>query len=414
MKRICLQWPRFGPYHLARLDALHALLAPQGVEVVGLETAGHDATYAWRTESQPHSFRREQVFPGQVFETLRPDEIHARMTAMLDRLQPDAVVINSYSFPDARACLWWCRRHHRIAAVVTDSKEDDAPRVWWREQLKALIVRQFDAALLGGTPHRAYFEKLGFPGSHIFLGCDVVDNEYFARGAEQARRTPASAAHLPGLEQDPPFFLAVSRFLPVKNLGGLLEAYRRYRAAVPAPWRLVVVGDGPERAALEAFVERHALEGVTLTGFRQIEDLPAYYGRAGALVHAAVKDTWGLVVNEAMAAGLPVLVSERAGCAQDLVRDGDNGFRFDPADVESLARLLERVSAPGTDRARMGRRSHEIIAEWSLERFAESTWAAVQAGGTRSERAFDPRARLLLWALRRSARSVSSFHSVED
>lgn len=414
MRRICLQWPRFGPYHLARLEAVHALLGPQGVEVIGLETAGRDVLYGWRSDDAAASFRREQVFPGRVFEELRPAEIHAGMIGALDRLRPDAVVLNSYGYPDARAGLWWCRRHRRVAVVVTDSKEDDAPRVWWRERIKSSLVRQFDAALLGGTPHQAYFEKLGFPRDYIYLGCDVVDNDYFHREAECVRARPEQARHLPGLEPDTPFFLAVGRLLPVKNMGGLLEAYRRYRAAAAAPWRLVIVGEGPERAEIEATVAQHDLRDVTLAGFQGIDVLPAYYGRAGALVLPSRKDTWGLVVNEAMAAGLPVLVSERAGCAPDLVRDGENGYRFDPADPAALARLMARVAeAPVAERAAMGRRSREIIAEWPLERFATNVWAAVQAGHERADRIFPPHMRLFLSLLPRLARKVDSFSTVE-
>ena len=409
-----VQWPRFGPYHLARLAAAHRYFAAHGAEVVGMETAGQDATYAWRVEAAETPFRRAQIFPTGRFEDLPPALVHDGVTKMLDRLAPDAVAINSYSLPDARACLAWCRRHRRTAIVMTDSKADDAPRIAWREHLKSLLVRQFDAALLAGTPQRAYFLDLGFPDDAIFLGYDVVDNDFFRKGADEARADPARGAGLPGLADARPFFLASGRFLPRKNFDGLLRAYARYRAEAGTPWRIVLLGDGPERARLEALVRDDGIEGVTFAGFRQIEELPVYYGRAGAFVHPAYNDQWGLVVNEAMAAGLPVLVSERAGCAQDLVRDGENGFRFDPADPAALARLLARLAAPETDRAAMGRRSREIIARWSPERFAEGLHRAAEAGRDRARRGLHPAVAALLHALRLTARSTDSFHTVRD
>lgn len=413
MKRVCIQWPRFGPYHLARLHAAHRLFCEHDVEVIGLETAGHDATYAWRTEEGTSSFRHEKVFPNRTFDELTPLEIHSAVTARLDHLTPDAVAINSYSLPDARACLAWCRRHRRTAVVMCDSKADDAPRVAWRERVKSLIVRQFDAALLAGTPHRAYFEHLGFCAEAIFLGYDVIDNVFFREGAAAARRQPAAVRHLPGLEPATPFILASCRFIPRKNLDGLLHAYRIYRQHEDAPRRLVLLGDGPERPRLEATIRTYRIGGVTLAGFRQIDELPAYYGLASVFVHPPRVEQWGLVVNEAMAAGLPVLVSARAGCADDLVRDGDNGFRFDPEQPEELARLLRRVVATDTDRTAMGRRSQEIIAAWSLERFAEELWRAVQKGRERADRGLKPAARGVLWALRKTARSITSFHTVD-
>ncbi len=412
MKRVCVQWPRFGPYHLARLRAAHRLFAARGTELVGLETAGDDTTYDWEVERGEEPFRREVVFPGRLFEAVPATEMHAGVTAALDRLDPDAVAIISYSFPDARACLAWCRRHRRTAVLMSATKADDAERVAWRERVKALLVRQYDAALIGGTPQRAYLEALDFPAERIFQPYNAVDNDFFRNEAEAARAAPLST--LPGLGAGGPFFLASNRFLPRKNLGGLVRAYRAYRRAVPAAWPLLLLGDGPERAELERMVHDDQIEGVTLCGFQQRDSLPAYYGLAGAFVHPTYQDQWALVVNEAMAAGLPVLVSERAGCAQDLVAEGENGFTFDPEDTAALAHLLERLADSETDRAAMGRRSREIVQGWSPDAFAEGLWRALQAGRRHADRGLAPLARALLWVLRHAARDVRAFHSVPD
>ncbi len=414
VQRLCVQWPRFGPYHLARLRAAHAYLDPMGVELVGLETAGRDALYAWGVEAAPEPFRREQAFPERTFEAIPPAEIEAGVTAALDRTDPDAVAITSYSMPDARAALRWCRRRRRVAVVMTDSKADDAPRVAWREHVKRVLLSQYDAALVAGAPHRAYLLRLGFPAERIFSGYDVVDNAFFRAGAEAARGRPEAYRPLPGLERGGPFFLASNRFLPRKNLERLLLAYARYRAASAAPWGLRLLGDGPLRPELERTVAEHGIEGVVFCGFRQIAELPAYYGLAGAFVHPALADPWGLVVNEAMAAGLPVLVSARAGCAEDLVEDGRNGFTFDPERTDRLAELMARVAAPETDRAALGRRSQAIVSGFSPETFARQLGRAVQAGAPRAGRPLRPAAGALLWALRTLARRPDSFHSAPE
>ncbi|NBC16191.1 MAG: glycosyltransferase [Bacteroidetes bacterium] len=400
--RLCVQWPRFGPYHLARLRAVHRFLAARGGDLVGLETAGREATYAWRQEDAATAFRREQVFPESQFEAIDPRRMHRGVVAALDRLQPDAVAINSYSLPDARAALWWARQHRRVAILMSDSKADDAPRSAWREALKQQIVQAFDAALVAGTPQRAYYASLGLPEACIFTGYDVVDNAFFAEGAARARQHPEAVRHLPGLADDTPFFLASNRFIPRKNLGTLLRAYAAYRQRATQPWRLVLLGDGPERARLEALAADVA--GVTFAGFRQVEELPAYYGLAAVFVHPARRDQWGLVVNEAMASGLPVLVSTGAGCAHDLVQDGENGFRFDPEDPEALAELMRRMASAEADLDAMGQRSRQIIRRWSPEVFAERLWAAVQAGQSRADRSLSGGAWLVLGGLRLAAR----------
>ena len=414
--RLAVCWPRLGPYHLARLRATHARLAAEGGAVVALETASRDALYDWQEETAGEPFSRVTALPGRVFDAVRPAEMAAAVTAALDRIGPDAVAINSYSVADAQAALLWCRRHRRTAVLMTDTTAADAVRTPLRERAKGALVRQFDAALVAGAPHREYLADLGFPPDRVFQPYDVVDNAFFRDNAARARADPGAWASLPGLSGPGPFFLASSRFVPRKNVGGLLRAYGRYRAAEAAagraPWRLVVLGDGPERPALGALAERAG--GVTLAGFRQAEELPAYYGLAGAFVHAPLVDQWGLVVNEAMASGLPVAVSDRAGCARDLVHDGDNGVRFDPADEGALAQALALVAAPGTDRGRMGRRSAEIVAAWSPEAFADGVLAAARSGAERADRSAPAALRLALRALHVGARSARAFHAVRD
>jgi len=124
--------------------------------------------------------------------------------------------------------------------------------------------------------------------------------------------------------------------------------------------------------------ERYGRAGgvLWLPGFRQIGELPRFYAGAGCFIHASTTEQWGLVVNEAMACGLPAIVSERCGCARDLVKDGVNGFRFDPWNVEQLAALMTKVAAPGFPRADFGEASRRIVADFGPERFARGLKAA--------------------------------------
>lgn len=414
MQTVCVQWPRLGPYHLARLLAAHERLEREGIRLIALETAGQDSTYEWEAERGTLPFQRVQVFPGSIFESIPPRIISKGVSAALDRLDPDAVAINSYSAPDAQAALAWSQRKHRPSVVLMESKADDAERSPVREWIKARIVQQFDAALAGGSPQIAYLEQLGFPQDYIFTPYDVVDNAFFSEGATAAREDPSSFRHLPGLDDRRPYFLASSRFVARKNLDTLLRAYASYRTIADAPWRLLLLGDGPERERLETIVAEERIEGVIFCGFRQIEELPAYYGFAGAFVHPALTEQWGLVVNEAMASGLPVLVSNRVGAAYDLVHHGDNGFTFDPENSAQLAHYMRQVADPETDRAAMGKCSKDIVKAWAPSRFGEGLWQAIQAGQQRERHASSLIARTLTWAMRTFSSDVKAFHSIKE
>ncbi len=162
---------------------------------------------------------------------------------------------------------------------------------------------------------------------------------------------------------------------------------------------------------LETEIESLGLEGVTLTGFMQMDSLPAYYALASALVHPAHKDTWGLVVNEAMAVGLPVVVSRQTGCVNDLVREGENGYTFDSSDLDALTQLLGQLHASRSTLPAMGDESVSIISAWNLDRFASGLMHALEAGAPRADRPLSLDVRLLYALLRRLA-SPDSLHRV--
>jgi glycosyltransferase involved in cell wall biosynthesis len=262
---------------------------------------------------------------------------------------------------------------------MSESTAADVPRWRWKEVLKRRIVSLFSAALAGGQPQCAYLLALGMRADRVFDGYDVVDNDHFARQADAAREHAAEAREQLGLPAR--YFLANGRFVEKKNLFRLFEGFARYRSAARAEaWDLVLLGDGELRPQLLDHVARLGLqEAVHLPGFRQYEELPAYYGLAEVFVHGSTTEPWGLVVNEAMAAGLPVLVSDRCGCAADLVVPGANGYTFDPLDPDELAGLMLRVAAPGCDRRGLARAGADIIAGWTTQRFAQNLRRAAAA-----------------------------------
>jgi len=134
-----------------------------------------------------------------------------------------------------------------------------------------------------------------------------------------------------------------------------------------------------------------------LPGFKQYTDLPVYYGLAEAFVHASTTEQWGLVINEAMASGLPVLVSNRCGCTSDLVLEGLNGFIFDPFAVDQIAASMGRMALMDDEvRAKMGTESQKLIAQWGPDRFAEGLIMAARAAVNAPLPRFNFVARLLL------------------
>jgi 1,2-diacylglycerol 3-alpha-glucosyltransferase len=385
---------RLGPYHHARLSAAGARMPLAAIEIFE-----RDETYAWSVVQGARGFRRITVCRARSSAASRAS-IWRRLEAALDELEPEVVAVPGWSDACALRALRWCALNGRRAVLMSESARDDRPRRRWPEAAKSRILALCGAALVGGAPHGAYVQTLGFPAGAIFDGYDAVDNAHFADGAATARRNAAERRRELGLPER--YLLASSRFVETKNLYRLIDAYDLYRrSASGRHWKLVLLGDGRLRASLvRQICRRGLLKELILPGFKQYDELPAYYGLAGAFVHASTTEQWGLVVNEAMAAGLPVLLSNRCGCVPDLVRDGVNGFTFDPYDVEALAGLMQRVAAMTDEQRRaMGQAGQRIIADWGPERFADGLLQALEVARRRPP----PRAswldRSLLWAL---------------
>jgi len=412
-KRICINWPTLGPYHWARVREAQRQCEDLGIEFVALETASKDTLYSWDQKDRDRNRHHHVVFDNQTYESIAANTMHAQVVEALDDIQPDAVIINSYSFPDARACLWWAKKNGASAVLMTDTKADDAPRKQWKEAFKSLLVKQFDAAFLAGQPQKDYFASLGFPIDLMSFGCDVVDNDFFTSNADRVR-AEALPSSLPGLaDSTTPYFLASSRFIERKNLSMLLTAYASYRSLTADPKRLVLLGVGPLREALEQQIESDGIEGVTLAGKCSFSDLPEYYARADMLVHVALQDTWALVVNEAMASGLPVLVSTGAGCHRDLVEPGKNGATFDPRDPDTLAKLMVEFGHDPEKLSASGQESRRIIANWSLKSWTESALRAAELAAGQPKTPLNPVINLMIRFLARKGSTVTGYHDVE-
>jgi glycosyltransferase involved in cell wall biosynthesis len=376
--RVAVLFHRFGPYHLARLAA-----AGTRCDLTAVELSAVDRTYAWSPVCGAPNFTRVTLFADEDVDLKRRTEVRRGVRDLLAAADPDVVAIPGWSHPGALSALLWCVRNGRPAVLMSESAMRDEARRRAREAAKRRLVRLFSSAVVGGGPHREYACALGLPAPSVFAGYDVVDNAHFARGARQARASEQRSRQRLGLPAR--FFLASARFIAKKNLLRLLDAYADYRRRAGADaWHLVLLGNGELRAEVESRIARLDLTGeVVLPGFRQYDELPACYGLAGAFVHASTTEPWGLVVNEAMASGLPVIVSDRCGCVPDLVRDGINGYAFDPCDTRQLADLMLKVAADDRALAAMGEASRRIVADWGPERFAGGLMQAVEVGMSR-------------------------------
>ncbi|MBD2666126.1 glycosyl transferase group 1 [Richelia sinica FACHB-800] len=368
--KIAILFANYGPYHLARLKAAYQAYSSQRSTVVGIELARCEEEYPWQTQAEQFPCELISVINDCPLEKAKFSQLLAKLISILNQTSPEVVAISGYARPSMLAALLWCLWNRKPAILFSETTEYDEPRSWWKEKIKSLLVKLYKAALVGGQPHKRYLVKLGMPSDAIFLGYDIVGNHVFHPHQIKFLSCPL----------DKPFFLAINRFVEKKNLPFLLSAYAKYRQTVDAnAWDLVICGDGELRLQLEEQITTQGIKDyVHLPGFLQQEQLLPYFAHAKCFIHASIQEQWGLVVNEAMAAGLPVLVSNRCGCFEDLVIEGVNGFGFDPENPQELTDLMLKISSGKIDLKKMSHASLEHIQKYSPHYFSQGLVQAVK------------------------------------
>lgn len=246
-----------------------------------------------------------------------------------------------------------------------------------RRALLGTQYRFIDRFLAVGSANRDYYRALGVPDSRIFCVPFSVDNERFiGKSALAPEERLALRARL-GVRDERPVVLFASKLLPDKHPDDVLRAAAKL-VAQGLSLHVVVAGSGQLLGALQSLASGLELErAVTFTGFVNQSELPALFAACDIFALPAERESWGLVINEVMCAGLPVVVGSSVGCAVDLVESGVNGELCEAGNPVSLARALEPLVRDPARRRRMGEASRRRIERWGFEQCREGLRAAL-------------------------------------
>jgi 1,2-diacylglycerol 3-alpha-glucosyltransferase len=383
--RVAVYWKYYQAYHCARVRELLKREVEYGVHLmpIALTSAG----------GEHHRGLIEEDIAGRVrvlsrrLKPLGTEKIFEwrRMLRTMSELQPDVLFTPGYTGLVTLSAMRWMRWQGRAAVLMFETLEHDRMRWRWKEYLKRRVVSWYDASFTGGRLGRAYLNKLGVPDSAIFTGYDAVDNDGISALAVNVRASSEIWEKQLGLRR--PFFLAVGRMIAKKNFASLVQAYTEYRQILKdTAWDLVIVGDGPEMPNVTALVQAAGLEAVIhRPGYRSATEIVRYMALARAFVMpSSQEEQWGLVINEAMACGLPVIASDICGATPELIVEGHTGFSFAP---EDRAKLIEHLLWCTNNRERlrpMGLAAQRQVNKCSLEAFARSFYAAAKRGVERA------------------------------
>jgi glycosyltransferase involved in cell wall biosynthesis len=379
-RRLVVLTEIIAPY---RIPVFNALARHEGIDLLVIFLAENDPELRdWLV------YKDEIRFSYQVLPAWRQRFaghnllLNRGLKAALRQAAPDIILCGGYNYMASWMAMRWARRNRTPFILWVESTERDfRSRKWMIEFLKTEFLNRCSAFVVPGKSSHQYIKNYGVREEKIFTAPNAVDTGLFARIASAIREDDGKQRQ--GLQLPPRFFLFVGRLIREKGVFDLLEAYGKLASELRAAVGLVLVGEGTARAELVQRANRIEPGQVQCAGFVQREQLPTYYALAEAFVFPSHTDPWGLVVNEAMACGLPVISSDAAGCTADLVEDNWNGRVVGRGDVAQLAAAMEELGRDPALRARMGNHSQERILRYSPQACADGIASAALSSTVR-------------------------------
>ena len=286
--------------------------------------------------------------------------------------RPDVINLTGYYDPAQLLLLLWAKAKGIRVVMQNESTAADQQRGGLKEKFKRWLFSKCDGFFCFGSQAADYVIQLGVDPDKILLRKNAVDNNMLQAAYEQALPNRTSQQHVLGIPENN--FIFVGRLLEIKNLFMLLSTFSEAlkRSVHAAKWGLILLGDGTEHDRLKQQINtlKLAEKAILLPG-RPWFRVPEVLALSNVLVLPSRSEPWGLVVNEAMACGLPVLVSNRCGCARDLVHDGLDGFVFDPDQPDQLTHRLVEFMDGSVNVDQMGQFAKQFIAPYAPKAVAQ-------------------------------------------
>ncbi len=344
--------------------------------------AGFGVAFGWDVpllEGYPHTFLRNVANPAghgrfAGFDTPELEDI-------IHRREYDAVLVNGWHYKSAWQAIWACWKSG-VKVLVRGDSHLHTPRGPLKKLAKSLAYRRFiprfDACLAVGQWSREYFLYYGACPERIFFVPHAADNQRIAAECHQWEPTRCQLRSRWGLDEKNVVFAFAGKFIEKKRPMDFVRAIDqagRQCAAVQG----LMVGDGPLRAGCEDFVRAHR-SPICFTGFLNQSQIVAAYAASDLLVLPSDGgETWGLVVNEAMACGRPCIVSDQVGCGPDLIEVGRTGAIFQLGDVDALAALMTGLTRDPSHLAFMSTQARCRIQKHSIQAAVEGVLRCMAA-----------------------------------
>ena len=352
----------FRVYWKGRLAYLHQFLKSKNIEFYAIELFGKGSPYLFDTYNNKEEWW-VCLFPNNSFRDLTKNDIERALFAKLNEINPDVVVGGSIVFFAGALGIRWAKNNKRKFFMFDDAKPSQIKRNFVVQWVKNLITNEIDGLWLPSKNYDAEYAALVRKSTLFFHGYNCIDNQLFM--CKERKDTGINV------------FICVARLVPIKNICNLLRAWKLVEKR-KQNCKLVIIGDGPEFVDLNELALNMSLKRVDFLGAVDNSEIPGHFYNSSAFILPSLSESWGLVVNEAMASGLPILLSNRINASDALLKEGENGFSFDPTNVKTIAeKMLAFINLACPEKKEMCNNSLKIINSMSYEVMGEELFNAL-------------------------------------
>lgn len=353
MINILFTLERIGPYHNARFNRVSEC---KEINLNVFENNISSERYPWEEKLN----KKYKVFSLSKNKSANTkSEIKNKVIKILKQAEPDLVYISGWNENISHYLLFICQIKKIPVVILSDSRYKDTKRNIFLELIKKILLKGCSTAIVAGKESENYLLRLGFRKSDIFKPYNVVDNNYFLNISNPKVLNK--------------YILCVSRFIKRKNHLKLLKAFETYKK-MGGYLNLVLIGSGPEKKnIINAKEKLSCASSISIETWKDISELKEYYTNAKVFVLISKTDNWGLVINEAMASGLPCIVSIECGCYIELIKDKNTGWGVNPEDENQLANIFHKIDkTKQKEFIQKEKNCLKIINDYSLEKFSDA------------------------------------------
>lgn len=353
--QITYLWLTMGPYHVARMNAISEIIGSKNLTVIEIcSKDDHD----WDLQHYEKKFNYHCIFKDEILNEKSLDKSIILLKEWF--LKNDSqIVVNACGYFNwsLRQLLAEHKRRFEKLILWSETTAIDNPNPWYKKLLKKFMTSIYDGAIVAGNRHKEFMKTLGFRDSQIKIVGNVVDNSIFKPVFDVYERKKT--------------ILFVGRLLKIKNVKTLLQAFESISHEFKE-WKLHIVGKGPEENEIKKWIIDHHLQNsVELLGSKQPQDLISLYQSSGLFVLPSYSEPWGLVVNEAMASGMPCVISKQCGSAE-IVENLKSAYLFDAMNVMELKEILRTLIQKPEIRGELSKNGYQVISAFTPQAYAKN------------------------------------------